>query len=120
MDFKEQYKHPKWQKKRLEILERDEYICQSCGDHESTLHVHHRFYEKNTEIWDYDNSCLITLCDNCHTKWHKVNNEFKLILPIEYYIMEDYLSLLITLNEFNPNEVLFMIKTATNLLKLKR
>lgn len=33
---------------------------------ERTLHVHHRFYEKNKNPWEYDNSALITLCDSCH------------------------------------------------------
>jgi len=43
MDFKEQYRHPKWQKKRLDILKRDKFTCRSCGDKESTLNVHHRY-----------------------------------------------------------------------------
>ncbi len=56
---------PKWQKKRLEILNRDEFLCQQCSDHESTLHVHHIAYT-GCNPWDTPNNLLITLCDNCH------------------------------------------------------
>lgn len=61
-------KDPRWQKKRLEILERDNWTCRYCGDTESTLHVHHIFYLKNKEIWDYPNHYYLTLCGSCHGK----------------------------------------------------
>jgi len=69
-NYAEKYKDPRWQKKRLEILERDEWECQKCGDKESTLHVHHRYYEPNTDPWDYQNQVLVTLCNNCHEEEH--------------------------------------------------
>jgi len=37
---------PRWQRKRLEILNRAEFCCESCGDTESQLQVHHGYYEK--------------------------------------------------------------------------
>lgn len=57
---------PRWQKKRLEILSRDEFKCQSCGDETNTLHVHHRMYIQGREPWEYDDKQLITLCWVCH------------------------------------------------------
>jgi cytochrome c553 len=57
---------PRWQKKRLETLQRDGWACQSCGDTESTLHVHHRRYLSGNEPWDIDSHLLVTLCDACH------------------------------------------------------
>ena len=65
MTYKEKLLDPRWQKKRLEILNRDEFMCQSCGDTTSTLHVHHKYYE-NIEPWDYSINSLITLCADCH------------------------------------------------------
>ena len=32
MGYSEKLKDPRWQKKRLEILERDNFRCQYCGD----------------------------------------------------------------------------------------
>lgn len=56
---------PRWQKKRLEILNRDRFFCQMCGDEKNTLHVHHRYY-KNSDPWDYPNDSLVALCESCH------------------------------------------------------
>ena len=66
MTYKEKLLNPKWQKKRLEIFERDDYSCQCCGDKENTLNVHHRIYLKVENPWDYPNELLVTLCIDCH------------------------------------------------------
>lgn len=67
MTYAEKLKHPKWQKKRLKILERDDWTCQKCDDDTSTLHVHHLEYTKNTDPWNYNDKTLITLCEYCHS-----------------------------------------------------
>lgn len=59
-------KDPRWQKKRLEILERDQWACRSCFNTVQTLHVHHIRYVHNTNPWDTPNEMLITLCESCH------------------------------------------------------
>lgn len=69
------YSHPNWQKKRLEILSRDSFMCTSCGEDQETLHVHHRYYIKGNEIWDYHNSSLTTLCQECHVITHDRTND---------------------------------------------
>jgi hypothetical protein len=58
---------PRWQKKRLEILERDKWTCQFCGDIETTLHVHHKEYLRGKKPWEYEDANFQTLCKNCHT-----------------------------------------------------
>jgi len=64
MNYSEKLKDPRWQKKRLEILERDEWACKRCGNNEKTLHVHHKKYHK--EPWNAKNEDLRTLCEECH------------------------------------------------------
>ena len=66
MTYAEKLKSPKWQKKRLEILSRDEFTCKLCGDTEETLHVHHLKYEKGKHPADIDSKHLITYCAECH------------------------------------------------------
>lgn len=66
MTYSEKLKHPKWQKKRLDILERDGWACKSCGDTETTLHIHHHQYNKGASPWEYDNDLLVTYCEDCH------------------------------------------------------
>lgn len=72
MTYSQKLKDPRWQKKRLEILQKDNWTCQCCGNTEDTLHVHHIEYYCNKKPWEYDNSCLITLCDSCHSFCHKL------------------------------------------------
>ena len=66
MTYQDQIKSPKWQKKRLEILERDDFTCQSCGMNDVQLHVHHLAYHKDKMIWEYPDELLTTQCENCH------------------------------------------------------
>lgn len=65
--YKDKLLDPRWQKKRLRILERDKWACRCCGDKESTLHVHHVHYDPRAEgPWDYADTSLVTLCAECH------------------------------------------------------
>ena len=74
--YLEKLKDPRWQKKRLEILERDNWTCKACGETEKTLHVHHIFYFPKKEPWEIENGFLITLCENCH-KVGPCNEDYK-------------------------------------------
>ena len=66
MTYAEKLRDPRWQKKRLEILDRDGFACRSCGRKDQELHVHHLRYTPKLSPWDYDNSLLITLCKQDH------------------------------------------------------
>jgi len=58
---------PRWQKKRLKIMERDGFMCISCQSDTETLNVHHAVqYRKNIKPWEYEDDELITLCEKCH------------------------------------------------------
>lgn len=65
-EYAEKLKDPRWQKRRLEILERDQWCCQKCYDGDSTLHVHHLAYFPDLEPWQIQPACLVTLCEECH------------------------------------------------------
>jgi cytochrome c553 len=73
MAYQEKLKDPRWQKKRLEILERDDFTCQSCCDTETTLNVHHKYYQK-CDPWEYNNEALLTLCEDCHSKESRIRS----------------------------------------------
>ncbi len=65
-EYRQKLLDPRWQKKRLQILERDDWTCQICYDTESTLHVHHRLYIAGADPWDYPAEYLVVLCEGCH------------------------------------------------------
>lgn len=81
MTYSEKLKDPRWQKKRLKVLQRDKFSCQYCYDKETTLHVHHMVYKNNP--WDVSLNNLITLCKNCHSLVESCKkHEFNIELPI--------------------------------------
>ena len=62
--YSEKLKDPRWQKKRLEIFQRDDWKCLGCEASHTTLHVHHLKY--SGEPWEVENEFLETLCESCH------------------------------------------------------
>lgn len=64
--YMEKLRDPRWQKMRLEIMQRDDWECKRCKNREQTLNVHHRWYESGKEPWDYPADALVTLCEDCH------------------------------------------------------
>jgi hypothetical protein len=83
IDYKEQLKSPKWQKKRLEIMQRDNFTCQICGETEKQLHVHHLAYLPGRNIWDYSAQHLITVCEECHEFEHGKSEAYNLSLLLQ-------------------------------------
>jgi len=79
MTYLDKLKDPKWQKKRLLILQRDEFTCQNCFSDKETLHVHHLIYSDGSP-WDIDDKHLITLCENCHKSITEEEKEYKTLL----------------------------------------
>lgn len=78
MTYSQKLKDPRWQKKRLEILERDNWTCKCCSGKKETLHVHHISYNWSKDPWDYDEKNFIILCGFCHELWHKIDKLNKL------------------------------------------
>lgn len=72
VDNKKEYSkiltNPEWQKRRLEIFNRDNWTCQGCGDKTTQLEVHHVDYWGGKKPWEYPEDMLITVCHNCHGK----------------------------------------------------
>lgn len=57
---------PRWQRKRLEIMERAGFQCEECRAADKTLNVHHTHYVKGRKPWEYQNTDLRCLCEDCH------------------------------------------------------
>jgi len=73
MAYSEKLKDPRWQKKRLEILERDNWQCQSTGLRNEPLIVHHLRYFPNLDPWEYDEKYLLTISEDEHKRLHGKN-----------------------------------------------
>lgn len=86
LTYREQLLHPNWQRKRLEVLNRDNFRCCMCEDDQTTLHVHHKQYAKGRLAWEYPNDELVTLCEPCHGAMHEevaILRDVTAKLPVE-------------------------------------
>lgn len=70
MSYSDELKVAKWQRLKAKVCDRDNWTCTVCGNAERELHVHHRYYIKGKNVWDYPASALQTLCDRCHKDEH--------------------------------------------------
>lgn len=68
MSYAEKLADPRWQKRRLEIFQRDNWKCVSCGNTEMQLEVHHLDYFNGKQPWEYPDDMLVTVCRECHGK----------------------------------------------------
>jgi predicted transposase YdaD len=89
LNYKEQLQHPLWQRKRLEILQRDNFTCLNCKETEVQLQIHHLIYIKDLHAWEYPNSLLLTLCKDCH----EAETEQKFIILLALSLFKDICSL---------------------------
>lgn len=127
MNYKQLYieklKDPRWQKKRLDIMDRDGWACRSCGASERTLHVHHLVYVYGNDPWDYRDDTLVTLCDECHdreTKNLKANEQLlTTLLKVSGYYSEEIETLAMAFYHSEPgvppdrvSDVLFWLLTS--------
>jgi len=97
MKYADKLKDPRWQKKRLEVLNENEFTCYICANDKLTLHVHHRKY--CDEPWNIENKYLVVLCERCHNKEHKIKQKYiekiSEILKNEMYIVAENLYLML-------------------------
>ena len=69
MTYSDKLKDPRWQKRRLEVMQRDGWQCVRCGSGLNDgipFNVHHLRYHK--EPWNARDEDLETLCEQCHER----------------------------------------------------
>jgi 5-methylcytosine-specific restriction protein A len=67
------YKSTIWEKKRLEILQRDNFECQICkeeGGFAPATTVHHILHLENRPDLALDDDNLLSVCAACHNREH--------------------------------------------------
>ena len=63
--YQQKLKDPRWKALRLLILDRDLNTCQGCGEENVPLEVHHQYYLRGREPWDYPDDAMTSLCRSC-------------------------------------------------------
>lgn len=78
-DYAKKLLDGRWQKKRLEILQRDGFCCTIC-QRQHNVQIHHNWYLKNMEPWDYNGDQLVTLCNEHHEEIGELQEGLKRLL----------------------------------------
>jgi hypothetical protein len=73
MTYSEKLRDSRWQKKRLEVLQREDFKCQWCKKYGTVIQgdyvqVHHGYYEFGRDPWEYDSQSLFCLCEKHHKR----------------------------------------------------
>jgi len=92
MTYAEKLRDPRWQRKRLEALDNAGWRCSGCRDKTSTLYVHHNFYVRGREPWEYSVEELTVACDPCHSRFDALRAELtEWLALVEPFAMEELL-----------------------------
>lgn len=59
-------KSREWEKKRIKVLARENYLCEGCGENKA-VEVHHRSYKHKGNEFLFE---LVALCKKCHDIVH--------------------------------------------------
>lgn len=103
MTYTETLKVPEWQKRRLEIFQRDNWKCTRCGCKDIELQVHHKDYFPATKVWEYPDTDLTTLCRPCHQKeCNRSKHETYLIIALRQadFTADELLALSVFVTQF--------------------
>ncbi len=99
MEFWQKYKDGRWQKLASELKHEQAYTCQWCAvksEDGEQLHVHHGYYTKDQDPWEYPQESLWVLCDPCHKEAEIVRKEVRAQIaelhPVYQSALSDLLS----------------------------
>lgn len=88
IEYEKKLREKGWFEKKEEILERDNYTCQICG--EKAEAVHHIKYANNSYYGrpeDAPNEYLVSLCNLCHSKFEGTERPYYVIIPNKHPIV---------------------------------
>lgn len=63
---------PQYYQWRKNVLNRDKYKCQCCGNDTKTLNTHHIYNYKDYKQLRYETHNGIVLCEDCHIEFHNL------------------------------------------------
>ena len=72
MAYADLLKDPRWQRLRLEVMDRAGFKCELCGNGKLELNIHHKRYRAGAKPWEYELPELLCICLDCHQKLHGI------------------------------------------------
>ena len=115
MSYQDDMKTATWQKRRLMLLERDNWKCKThdCKGQSSQLEIHHIDYIPGNKIWEYPDDMLITLCRDCHSREQERDPAERMLINsmrMKGFMVGDVLSLSVKIdNDARFTEILLKV-----------
>jgi len=78
--YADKLKDPRWQKRRLHVLESAGWKCEDCGASDLPLHIHHCAYIRGFDPWQYGDDLLMVLCEKHHEERQKLEDGLRVAL----------------------------------------
>jgi len=94
--YSQKLKDPRWQRRRLEVFERDNFSCVVCRCKTKELQVHHVDYIPGVDTWEYPLDMLMTLDVDCHKEQqgrHILESNLAKTLRMKGFLFSDLLAL---------------------------
>ncbi len=71
VSYKKLLRNPKWVEFTEKMKDLRDWKCEECGECEKSLQSHHTKYLPNRKPWQYNESLIQVLCNECHEKKHE-------------------------------------------------
>lgn len=119
--YTEQLQTKEWHDFSQRVRARFHGACVVCRRKDVATQVHHKFYDFNRKVWEYDEDEVMLVCAGCHDRLHKELMDFRRTVmawlrPEEFKMMNaalrialqkyDSLTFVHALHEFVGNESL--------------
>jgi len=117
MTYTQKLRDPRWQKKRLIILERDQFRCVICNDNKEELQVHHKRYFRGLEPWEYEDVYLESLCSTCHFITTYYNREPFLIIKTKWITKQTKIVLFYSYINKEPKTIVLKLNFTRKTIK---
>jgi hypothetical protein len=72
--------NPRWQRRRLAIMKRDEFTCRYCGNETTELHIHHLIDLNGRNPWESEDDHLLTICATCQTDEENLKSDDHMLI----------------------------------------
>ena len=77
MNYADKLRDPRWQKRRLQVLEAANFRCEDCRRGDLPLEVHHCAYPAGKMPWQCPPELLMAVCESCHDSRQRLENALR-------------------------------------------
>ena len=82
MTYSEKLQDPRWQRRRLDVLNLRNWTCEDCASTDKPIQVHHYHYIRGRDPWQYRDDELRVCCRDCHEERQGIEDAIRTALSV--------------------------------------